>query len=68
MRLDPSTPAERLAGMIPLATGAEFDFGNDGKGMARYRSQLYGLNKDNAAGWKFRTMRNGSLLMVWRLA
>jgi hypothetical protein len=63
-----SVPPETLQHRIPVATGIELDFGNDEKGMRRYRARLYAINKDNAAHWRFRSMRNGSLLMVWRLS
>lgn len=51
-----------------LATGLELDFGNDEKAMRKYRSRLYQINKEFSGKWRFRTIREGSTLMIWRLA
>ena len=31
------------------------------------RARIYDINKNNVAGMKFRTMRDGRLLMIWRI-
>lgn len=51
-----------------LAHGLELDFGNDEKAMRRYRTRLYAINKEFAGKWRFRTIRENSVLMIWRLA
>lgn len=63
-RINPET----LVAIIPISWAKELDFGNDEKAMRNYRKRLYEINKHNAVGWKFRTIRNGSILMVWRIA
>lgn len=63
------TEAELLA--IPIAQSGEFQLTEPE--IAKLRRRLYGLNKSNAAGWRFRTMMERStysawhLLMVWRI-
>lgn len=57
------TEAEILA--IPLSYGHVFDL-NDVE-TKRLRSQLYSINRENVAGFKYRTMREGTLLNVWRI-
>lgn len=59
---------EKMIEMITLAHGLELDFGNDLKAMRRYRSRIYALNKLYAGQWRFRTMREDSSLVIWRLA
>ena len=50
---------------IPLAGCGEYELSDiESK---RLRTRLYSINKNNAAGWRFRTMREGRLLLVWRL-
>lgn len=58
-------PTETDIRNIPLASSGEFELTD--KEAAKVRAQIYGLNKDNAAGFKFRTVREGSLLLVWRI-
>lgn len=60
--------AEDLLNHISLAQGVELDFGTDEKAMRRYRSRLYMINKVYAGKWRYRSLRDGSLLMIWRLA
>ncbi len=60
--------AEDLFNHISLAQGVELDFGTDEKAMRRYRSRLYMVNKVHAGKWRYRSLRDGSLLMIWRLA
>lgn len=59
---------EKMIDMISLAHGLELDFGNDLKAMRRYRARIYALNKLYAGQWRFRTMREDSSLIIWRLA
>lgn len=35
--------------------------------MKKLRTRIYALNKDNAANRRWRTMREGDLLIVWRI-
>lgn len=69
----PRKPA-RIVGMpseddlfrIPLARAGEYDLSD--QECKRVRSRIYSLNKDNAAGRRWRTLRQGTLLMVWRVS
>ena len=64
------TDTELLA--IPVAQAGEFELTE--REIAKLRRRLYGLNKDNAAGWRYRTMMDRSdyssthLLLVWKIA
>lgn len=50
---------------IPKARTGEYQLSD--KEMKKLRSRIYALNKDNAAGRRWRTMRDGDLLIVWRI-
>jgi hypothetical protein len=50
---------------IPLARCGEFDLNT--KDMERTRRLIYSLNKSHVKGWRWRTMREGDLLLVWRI-
>jgi hypothetical protein len=50
---------------IPLARAGEYELNE--KEVKTLRSRIYALNKDNAANRRWRTMREGSLLIVWRI-
>jgi hypothetical protein len=61
------SPQEAMS-LASLAHGLELDFGNDEKAMRRYRTRLYAINKEYSGKWRFRTIRENSILMIWRLA
>lgn len=48
---------------IPAAVGAEFDLHEREVGVLR--RHLYAINRDGIR--RFRTMREGSLVLVWRI-
>lgn len=50
---------------IPRATAGEYEL-NDREAQ-KLRSRLYALNKNNAFGWRWRTMRDGRYILVWRI-
>lgn len=50
---------------IPLATAGEFELSD--KECSKLRSRIYSLNKHHVHGWRWRTLRNGPLLLVWRV-
>jgi hypothetical protein len=50
---------------LPKANTGEFEL-SDAEAKT-LRSRIYSLNKDNAAGWRWRTMRDGRFLLVWRI-
>lgn len=50
---------------IPRAKTGEYQLSD--REMKKLRSRIYALNKDNAAGRRWRTMRDGDLLIVWRI-
>ena len=70
LRLIKSSPQRMLPSdadimNIPLATAGEYELSNTE--VKQLRSRIYALNKDNVR-YRFRTMRSGTLLMVWRIA
>lgn len=58
-------PTATLAGIlsIPLTTSGEFEL-NDQE-TAKLRRLVYGINKD--AIRRYRTLRDGMILLVWRI-
>lgn len=58
-------PSEKDILSIPLARSGEFELSD--REVLRTRSRIYGINKDNAAGRRYRTLRDGPLLLVWRI-
>lgn len=50
---------------IPRAAQGEYELGN--KEIETVRRRLYDINKHNVAGYRFKTMREGNLLLVWRI-
>lgn len=50
---------------IPLARAGEFELNNEEA--ARTRRLIYKLNKNHVHGWRWRTMRDRELLLVWRI-
>lgn len=58
-------PSESDILRIPKARCGEYELSD--KECQRLRSQIYGINKNNAAGRRYRTMRDGPLLVVWRI-
>jgi hypothetical protein len=63
-----SVSPEEAISLASLSHGLELDFGNDEKAMRRYRTRLYAINKTYSGKWRFRTIREASVLMIWRLA
>ncbi len=56
-------PSNTEIDAIPLARAGEYELNK--KETATLRSRLYSINK---AGYKrYRTLREGSLIMVWRI-
>lgn len=51
---------------IPLSRAGEFELTD--REMKTFRARIYSLNKNNAAGRRWRTLRDGPILMVWRIA
>lgn len=64
IRLGPPTDGQLNA--IPLARAGEYELSD--KEMVTLRRRIYSLNKNNAAGRRWRTMRDGPILMVWRIS
>jgi hypothetical protein len=50
---------------IPLARCGEFELSPPE--MMRTRRLIYSLNKSHVHGWRWRTMRENNLLLVWRI-
>lgn len=58
-------PTEQDLNRIPLSRAGEYELSDTE--MKTLRSRIYSLNKNNAANRRWRTMREGSILMVWRI-
>lgn len=58
-------PSDRDIMRIPVARAGEYELSE--KEIKLVRSRIYSLNKNNAAGWRWRTMRDGNILLVWRI-
>lgn len=58
-------PTDDAIMSIPLAKAGEYELSDREVKTLRYR--IYALNKNNAAGWRWRTLREGRFLMVWRI-
>ena len=50
---------------LPRAAQGEFEMTD--KEMARTRRLIYWMNKNHPRGYRFRTMREGPNLLVWRI-
>jgi hypothetical protein len=59
-------PTEKDIHRIPLARAGEYELTD--KETKQLRVRIYSLNKNNAAGRRWRTMRDGNILMVWRIS
>lgn len=58
-------PSDATILAIQKAAAGEYELTD--KEAKTLRSRIYSINRENLAGFKFRTMREGSLLMVWRI-
>ena len=58
-------PTEDRILSIPLARSGEFDL--TPPEMQRTRRLIYSLNKSHVKGWRWRTMRENNMLLVWRI-
>lgn len=61
---------EALHTILPVSTIGQIRF-KDEKAMQRYRSNIYSINKNNAAGRRYRTERehkSSLVLFVWRMS
>lgn len=56
-------PSEKDINKIPLARAGEYELSE--KEVRSTRSLIYGINKDGIR--RYRTMRDGAILMVWRI-
>lgn len=50
---------------IPRAMAGEYDLSD--RETQTLRRRIYSLNRGNAAGWRWRTMRENGILLVWRI-
>lgn len=58
-------PTDKEIMRIPLARAGEYEVSD--REVKLIRGRIYGLNKNNVAGRRWRTMRDGPLLLVWRI-
>jgi len=69
-QLRPRNPLRRLPSVddlkaLPRAACGEYELSE--RETKRLRAQIYSINKHNVAGMRFRTLREGSILVVWRI-
>lgn len=60
-----SMPTLEQVWQIPLAQAGEFELTD--KEAQTLRTRIYAINKNNAWDRRYRTMRDGRLLIVWRI-
>ncbi len=58
-------PTEETISKIPLARAGEYEMNS--LEAAKLRRLIYKMNKSHVRGWRWRTMRDGDYLMVWRI-
>jgi len=58
-------PTEDTILSIPLARSGEYELTNHE--IKVLRSRVYALNKNHVHGWRWRTLREGRNLLVWRV-
>ena len=58
-------PSEADIRRIPLARAGEYELNE--REVKTLRSRIYALNRENVPGWRWRTLREGPLLLVWRV-
>lgn len=56
-------PSKEVIERIPLSRGGEFELTD--KETRTLRSRLYAINRDGIC--RYRTMREGSIVTVWRI-
>lgn len=58
-------PTDKDIMSIPLARAGEYELSD--KEVKTLRSRIYGLNRNNINNWRWRTLKEGNLLLVWRI-
>lgn len=58
-------PTEDAILAIPLARAGEYELSD--REIRVLRSRIYALNKNHVHGWRWRTLREGPILLVWRI-
>lgn len=61
------SPTEVGNRILNLKRADQGEFELTDKEMRRTRSLIYWMNKNHPRGYRFRTMREGSILLVWRI-
>ena len=58
-------PTESDIYRIPLASAGEYELSD--REIKTLRLRIYALNKNHVYGWRWRTLREGPRLIVWRV-
>lgn len=58
-------PTEDVIASIPLARAGEYELSTIET--KKLRSLIYKMNKNHVHGWRWRTLREGNFLLVWRI-
>lgn len=66
-RLQKALEDPTLADIIRIERAAQGEYELDERSINTIRRRLYDINKHNVAGFRFKTMREGRLLLVWRV-
>lgn len=64
-RFNGNTTTDRILA-LPKAVQGEFEMSD--KEVERTRRLIYWINKNHPKGHRYRTMRDGTLLLVWRIS
>jgi hypothetical protein len=59
-------PTEHEVWTLPLARAGVYELSD--KEVKTLRGRIYSLNKNNAANRRWRTLRDGPYLLVWRIS
>lgn len=66
-RLQKALENPTLADIVQIPRAAQGEYEMPLKDIETIRRRLYDINKHNVAGFRFKTMREGNLLLVWRI-
>lgn len=66
-RRAPAGVGQAITDILDLECAIQGEYSMTDKEVIRFRTILYMINKNHPRGLRFRTMREGDLLMVWRI-
>lgn len=63
----PATNQFTLAGLLSLRRAATEEFEVSEKEAQKIRRLIYSVNKNHPKGYRFRTLREDGILVIWRI-